>query len=75
MRLRTYPGAPSWWEPFDSATVAVERADPLAAQIAHFAEVIRGEAAPVCTGRDGLDTVKVVDAVVVSARTGRPVEV
>ena len=74
MRLSTYPGTRSWWEPFDTATVEVERSDPLANQIEHFAAVIRGEEEPVCSGRDGLKTLRVVDAVVESARTGRPVE-
>jgi len=74
MRLSTYPGPRSWWEPFDTATVEVERSDPLANQIEHFAAVIRGEEEPVCSGRDGLKTLRVVDAVVESARTGRPVE-
>jgi len=37
--------------------------------------VIRGEAEPVCSGRDGLATLKVVDAVVEAARTGQPVDV
>jgi predicted dehydrogenase len=74
MRLSTYPGTRSWWEPFDTATVKVERSDPLANQIEHFAAVIRGEEEPVCSGRDGLKTLRVVDAVVESARTGRPVE-
>jgi predicted dehydrogenase len=41
----------------------------------HFAEVIRGEAEPICSGRDGLKTMQVVDAVVESARTGRPVNI
>jgi predicted dehydrogenase len=75
MRLKTYPGARSWWEPFDEATVDLERSDPLANQIIHFAEVIRGAAQPICSGRDGLDTLEVVDAVVESARTGAPVAV
>jgi predicted dehydrogenase len=74
MRLSTYPGTRSWWEPFDTVTVEVERSDPLANQIEHFAAVIRGEEEPVCSGRDGLKTLRVVDAVVESARTGRPVE-
>ena len=74
MRLRTYAGTPSWWEPFDSSTVALERSDPLANQIEHFAAVIRGEAEPICSGRDGLTTLQVVDAVIESARTGRPVD-
>jgi predicted dehydrogenase len=73
MRVRTFPGTRSWWEPFDTTTEAVERSDPLANQVAHFAAVIRGEAEPICSGRDGLATLRVVDAVVEAARTGRPV--
>ena len=71
MRLRTYSGARSWYTPFDSSVADVARRDPLAAQIAHFAQVIRGEAAPICSARDGLKTLMVVDAVVAAARTGR----
>ena len=71
MRVRTFPGAPSWWTPFETATEAVDRSDPLA----HFAAVIRGEAQPICSGRDGLNTLRVVDAVVEAARTGAPVHV
>ncbi len=75
MRLRAFPGTRSWWEPFETSTVAIERTDPLANQIEHFAAVIRGEATPVCSGRDGLRTLQVVDAVVQSARTGQPVDI
>lgn len=75
MRLRVYEGVPSWWEPLTSSTIDLDRSDPLANQITHFAAVIRGEAAPVCSGRDGLKTLKVVDAVVEAARTGAPVDV
>lgn len=74
MRLRTYPGPGSWYTPFDSSVTDVDRSDPLAAQIAHFAQVIRGEAAPICSARDGLNTLLVVDAVVAAARTGRSVD-
>jgi predicted dehydrogenase len=74
MRLKVYPGARSWYTPCDSSVVAVERSDPLANQITHFAQVIRGEAAPVCSARDGLKTLMVVDAVMQAAQTGRPVE-
>ncbi|MGD9526701.1 Gfo/Idh/MocA family protein [Pseudonocardia sp.] len=75
MRLRVYPGARSWYLPFDTTTVELERTDPLAAQVAHFAAVIRGEAQPICSGRDGLRSLRVLEAVVESARTGRPVDV
>jgi predicted dehydrogenase len=74
MRLKVFPGTPSWWEPFETSTVEVERSDPLANQIGHFADVIRGKAEPICSGRDGLKSLLVVDAVVESARTGQPVD-
>ncbi|MBW8768074.1 MAG: Gfo/Idh/MocA family oxidoreductase, partial [Geodermatophilales bacterium] len=74
MRLRVFRGSRSWWEPFESTTVELQRSDPLANQVAHFAAVIRGEVEPLCTGRDGLKTLQVVVAVVDSARTGQPVD-
>jgi predicted dehydrogenase len=74
MRLKVFGGTRSWWEPFETSTMELERSDPLANQVKHFAAVIRGEAEPICSGRDGLKTLQVVDAVVESARTGRPVD-
>ena len=68
-------GKPSWWEPFTSSTADVERTDPLANQVEHFAAVIRGEVKPICTGRDGLKTLLVTEAVVEAARTGLPVDI
>src|SRR5690349_12268258 len=75
MRVRTFPGTRSWWEPFETSTEEIDRSDPLANQVAHFAAVIRGEAEPICSGRDGLTTLRVVDAVVEAARSGAPVDV
>jgi predicted dehydrogenase len=75
MRLRVFDGARSWFEPFRSSTVELERSDPLANQVDHFAAVIRGEADPICSGRDGLRTLRVVDAVLTAARTRQPVQV
>jgi predicted dehydrogenase len=75
MRLKMFGGSSSWWEPFEESTVALERSDPLANQVDHFGAVIRGEAEPICSGRDGLKTLQVVDAVLEAARTGRPVTV
>jgi len=75
MRLRVYDGDPSWWEPLRSSVVEVERTDPLAHQIEHFVAVIRDGVSPICSGRDGLNTLKVVDAVNEAARTGQSVDV
>src|SRR4051812_5226842 len=74
MRLKFFSGTRSWWEPFETSTVELQRSDPLANQVVHFAAVIRGEVEPLCTGRDGLKTLQVVEAVVESARTGQPVD-
>jgi predicted dehydrogenase len=64
----------SWYKPFKMRTEHVERADPLANQIEHFAAVIRGEAEPLVTARDGLQNLRVTDAIVEAARTGRVVD-
>jgi predicted dehydrogenase len=74
MRLKIFEGKRSWWEPFAAWTERFERSDPLANQVKHFAAVIRGEAEPICSGRDGLKTLQVVDAVLKAARTGQPVD-
>jgi predicted dehydrogenase len=73
MRLKVFGGTRSWWEPFETSTMELERSDPLANQVKHLAAVIRGEAEPICSGRDGLKTLQVVDAVVEAARTGQPI--
>lgn len=74
MRLRTFPGKRSWYEPFETSTLDVERTDPLANQVEHFAAVIRGEAQPIVSGRDGLNTLRVTEAVTKAAETGQIVE-
>jgi predicted dehydrogenase len=70
MRVRVFPGERSWSQPFDGAVEDTDRSDPLANQVAHFAAVIRGAADPICTGRDGLNALRVVEAVVRSAGSG-----
>ena len=47
--------------------------DPLARQLTHFCSVIRGNALPMVTARDGLQNLRVTEAVVESARTGQTV--
>jgi predicted dehydrogenase len=73
MRLMYYAKGEerSWWKPFHSDVVPVERKDPLALQIEHFAAVIRGEAEPLVTARDGLQNLRVTEAIVEAATSGR----
>jgi predicted dehydrogenase len=72
MRLKTYARAEdrSWWNPFDVGTVALVREDPLALQIAHFVNVIRGHAQPLVTARDGFENLRVTEAITQAAQHG-----
>jgi predicted dehydrogenase len=76
MRLKTYARKEdrSWWKPFQTGVAEMVRADPLARQIEHFCAVIRGEAKPLVSARDGLQNLLVTEAIVEAARTGRIVQ-
>ena len=72
MRLKTYPGpeARSWWKPFEAGVVGLVRADPLQRQMEHFGAVVRGEARPLVSAHDGLQNLRVTEAIVAAARSG-----
>ncbi len=76
MRLKTYPSPEdrSWWKPFDERTVDMVRADPIALQMEHFGAVVRGEVTPLVTARDGLNNLRVTEAIVQAANTGSTVK-
>ena len=65
----------SWWEPLVRERVHVVQEDPLKLQIRHFCEVIRGTAQPIVSGRDGLNTLKVINAVFKATETGNKVRI
>ncbi len=75
MRIRYYAKQEdrSWWKPLQTRVIELEHADPLARQIEHFAAVIRGEAIPLVSARDGLQNLHVTEAIAEAARTGRTV--
>jgi predicted dehydrogenase len=76
MRLKTYPRAEdrSWWKPFEVGVVSVVRDDPLKHQLEHFGAVVRGEAAPLVSARDGLANLRVTEAIVAAALAGSTIE-
>jgi predicted dehydrogenase len=76
MRLKTYDNAQerSWWKPFRMSVAEMVREDPLAHQIEHFGAVVRGEAEPLVTARDGLANLRVTEAITDAARTGQTVD-
>jgi predicted dehydrogenase len=77
MRIKFYANADdaSWWKPFESDAVDVVREDPLTLQMEHFGAVVRGEALPRVTVRDGLANLRVTEAIAEAARTGSAVDV
>lgn len=58
---------PSWLEPFEAEVVDVPRAEPLACQLEHFVQVIRGTAAPLVSALDGLRNLEITEAIARSA--------
>ena len=77
MRLKRYERVEdrSWWKPFVESVVPVQRDDPLVHQLEHFGAVVRGEAAPLVSARDGLANLRVTEAIVEAARSGRAVAI
>ena len=75
MRLKTYARQEdrSWWKPFDLDVAAITRDDPIKLQMAHFAAVVRGEAAPLVTARDGWMNLRVTEAIVQAAASGQTI--
>lgn len=72
MRLKTYPSSEerSWWKPFETGVAGMVRADPLMRQIAHFCAVVRGQAEPLVSARDGLANLRITEAIAAAARSG-----
>ena len=70
-----HPNKPSWWVPLEREQLSYKSQDPLGLQIVNFCEVIRGVAQPVVSGREGLNTLRVIDAVKRAANSGDLVSV
>jgi len=77
MRVKSYPSEQesSWWKPFTSQTLHLERHDPILAQMKHFAQVVRGEVMPLVSARDGLMNLMVTEAIALAAKEERTVKI
>ncbi|WP_040675802.1 Gfo/Idh/MocA family protein [Rhizobium grahamii] len=71
--LWTSAAAPNWLEQLVEERVTFDAADPLAAQLNHFCDVISGKAGPLVSAREGLATLRVIEAIKSSARSGHTV--
>ena len=72
MRLKTYARNEdrSWWKPFNESTLDLRRDDPLALQLVHFCDVIQGRAQPLVTVHDGLQNLRITEAIAQAAESG-----
>lgn len=77
MQVRFYrkDTGPSWWSKFQFGRKSTDRADPLRLQLDHFVDVIRGNASPRVSARDGYRNMLVVQALKTSIESRKIVEV
>ena len=66
-------GPKSWWSPMSATAAHIAQGDTLQRQIADFAAVIQTGQPPLVSGADGLESLRVVDAISRSAQTGERV--
>nr|WP_175800096.1 Gfo/Idh/MocA family oxidoreductase [Burkholderia anthina] len=76
MRVKSYARKEdrSWWKPFETGVEEIDRADPLERQLAHFCDVIEGNAQPLVTVFDGVQNLRITEAIAEAARSGAIVE-
>jgi predicted dehydrogenase len=77
MRMKRYLSAAdqSWHKPLHASSVSFQAIDPMEAQLEHFVRVARGLERPVVSVLDGLNNLRVVDAIAQASRTGLRVPV
>jgi predicted dehydrogenase len=73
MALWSYAEEAGWHHSLTREVLDIPYRDPLVEQMHHFLRVVRGEEAPLVSGRDGAATLAATLAVTESATTGRPV--
>jgi len=74
LSLWRHGGSPDWQTPIQAEEYEVAAQDPLVAQIQQFMAVIRDGVPPLVSGEDGLQTLRVIEAVKRSFDSGRTVD-
>jgi len=65
----------SWFEPIQNHVYEVDGRDPLDLQIGHFCRVIAREEEPLVSGREGLRTLQVIEAIKKSSESGMMMQI
>lgn len=73
LHLWQYREKKGWHEPLSVEQTTPHRKDPYMEQLTHFAQVIAGEATPICSGEDATRTLAATFAVHESAALQKPV--
>lgn len=73
LSLWHYQGERSWHAELTREQTGVHKADPYTRQLLHFAAVIAGREAPLCSALDGLRTLQATLAVTEAAQSGQAV--
>lgn len=66
---------PDWWTPISATAQIREGSDPLVNQIAHFRDVIQGNAAPLVSGEEGVRTLEIIEAIQHSVQSGETISI
>ncbi len=75
LRLWTHEETRDWWTPMSADTIERNASDPLINQIDHFSAVIQKQAEPLVSGREGLRTLQVIEAIQIAAKSKEFVEI
>lgn len=70
LALWSQQGTPDWMKPIGCEQIVAQNEDPLVMQVRNLCDVVRGRAAPVVPGREGLETLRVVLAAKQAAASG-----
>lgn len=73
--LWSYAGTRDWMAPIGRTQLSHAPEDPLTLQMRHFCDVVAGRAEPLVSGREGLRTLRVIEAVKAAAARGSAVEI
>ena len=67
LTLWKHENGPDWWTPISGRKIQTGSADPLVLQIQDFVAVIKGQKKPLVSGRDGYESLRIIEAIKKSA--------